>query len=185
MITVFNTWKGCVEVDGVVYDSVAAFNAANLHFSKDSRIRLLPAGKASNTAKTGVRQDPVEEIQEVRVTVKPYMTKPASPEFDFMARWNNNKPMPLRVMEGVRVKETPGMVYMRLHGMGKPTICCNICGKELTNPVSRHYGIGPICLAKLGIDNDIEDVSGIREKLVDIKWEGWIIKSAILREEDV
>jgi hypothetical protein len=90
-------------------------------------------------------------------------------------------------MQGVAEKETRGMIYMKLHGLAKakPTITCYCCGKELTNPISRHYGIGPICLSKLGIRYDIEDVENIREELVNITWEGWIIKSAIIRREEV
>ena len=113
------------------------------------------------------------------------MTQKATPDFDFMAKWNNDNPMPLRTMIGTAEKETRGMIYMKLHGFAKPTITCACCGKELTNPISRHYGIGPICLSKLGIARDIEDVSGISEELVNITWEGWIIKSAIIEQEAV
>lgn len=181
MVTMLAGWKGCVEVDGVVYDSVAAFTAAKPALTQDTKVILRPYRKPQETKKQTV----VNGAPEVRITVKPYMTQPSSPEFDFMARWNNDKPMPMRVMEGVKVKETPGMVYMKLHGMGKPTICCYCCGRELTNPISRHYGIGPICLAKMGIVNEITDVDAIREQLVQIMWEGWIIKSAIIKEEEV
>ena len=45
------------------------------------------------------------------------------------------------------------------------------CGKELTNPISRHYGIGPVCLSKMGISRDIEDVAGIKEDLAKSKIE--------------
>jgi hypothetical protein len=77
------------------------------------------------------------------------------------------------------------MVYMNLHGEGRETITCMCCGKELTNPVSRHYGIGPICMSKVGIHCDISNVDEIKEKLVDIKWSGWIVKSAIIEREEV
>lgn len=49
---------------------------------------------------------------ETTIKVKAYMTKPATPQFDFMQKWNNNKPMPYRIMKGEKVKETKGMVYM-------------------------------------------------------------------------
>ena len=184
MIQALQTWRGAVEVNGVMYDSILAFNQANLKLSGDVRVKLLPRREKANSERSTKPQTAVES-DEVQITVKSYMTKPASPEFDFMAKWNNNVPMPMCVMVGKKLKETPGMVYMKLHGTGKPTICCRVCGKELTNPISRHYGIGPICLSKLGITLDIEDVAGIQEKLVDIEWTGWVIRSAILREEAV
>ena len=72
---------------------------------------------------------------------------------------------------------------MNLHGFAKPTITCMCCGRELTNPISRYYGIGPICLGKIGISRQIDDIENIKEDLVKMKWSGWIIKSAIIRKE--
>ena len=71
---------------------------------------------------------------------------------------------------------------MKLHGFGERTVTCMCCGKELKNPVSRFYGIGPICMGKVGIVADIEDISTITEKLEEIEREGWIIKSAITEQ---
>ena len=48
------------------------------------------------------------------IKVKEYMTKPSNPDFDFMERFNNNKPMPYTTMTGNVVKRTPKMVYMDL-----------------------------------------------------------------------
>ncbi len=113
------------------------------------------------------------------------MTRKASPDFDFMAKWNNDNPMPLRTMQGTIEKETRGMVYMHLHGVGLKEIRCLRCGKELTHPVSRLYGIGPECIKKVGIVADIEDVDSIKEQLENVEWTGWIIKSAITEQEEV
>ena len=181
MITMLKEWKGKVEVNGTEYSSIKDVKKKDL--KGNICIKLFP----ENYTEEVVEKKQVTECKsgELRITVKPYMTKEATPEFDFMARWNSNKPMPMRIMQGVKEKETPGMVYMKLHGLAKPTITCYCCGKELTNPVSRKYGIGPICLSKMGIVRDIEDVDGITEELVNIKWEGWVIKSAILEEEEV
>lgn len=127
----------------------------------------------------------VNDIVEYRITVKKYMTEYASPSFDFMAKWNNNIPMPLRTMVGTVEKETKGMVYMKLHGFGEPEVRCMRCGRLLTNPVSKLYGIGPECMSKLGFVCDIEDVDRIKSNLQEIKWEGWVIKSAIVEKEKV
>lgn len=50
-----------------------------------------------------------------KITVKKYMTEPATVSFDFQDKWNNGMPMPLVTMTGEVLKETRGMVYMRLH----------------------------------------------------------------------
>ena len=179
MISMMKDWKGAVEINGTQYKSIQ--DAMNVSFSDDIHIKLLSANKNANKSKI----EAVESVTEYQIEVKAYMTREATPEFDFMANWNNNKPMPMRIMSGTIEKETKGMVYMKLHGLAKPTITCYCCGKELTNPVSRHYGIGPICLGKLGIRYAIEDVENIREELVNITWEGWVIRSSIIKKEIV
>ena len=177
------SWPGEVEINGRHYNSINDVPGLDLNTLNDNMcIKLLHKSNTSQNEAPGERQtiSKSDDNLEYRILVKQYMTKPATPEFDFMAQWNNNKPMPIREMQGTVEKETRGMVYMKLHGYGKPTITCMCCGKELTNPVSRHYGIGPICLNKIGISNNIDDVNGITEALAKIEWEGWIIKSAIL-----
>ena len=103
-----------------------------------------------------------------------------------MAKFNNDNPMPLRTMQGTIEKETRGMVYMKLHGVGREEIHCMRCGRSLTNPISRHYGIGPECMQKVGfVGIGIEEVDLIKEKLQEVTWEGWIIKSAITDQREV
>lgn len=180
MITMMKNWKGKVEIDGTVYDSIEDAQSVFKSFSDDIHIKLLSNNKSANTKLS----ESLDSVSEYEIEVKKYMTQPATPEFDFMAKWNNNEPMPMRIMQGTVEKETRGMVYMKLHGLAKPTITCYCCGKELTNPVSRHYGIGPICLGKLGITRDIDDIENIREELVNITWEGWVIRSAIINKKE-
>ena len=186
MKNILQNWKGGVQVNGKDYEDIAQVDFKGLKGS--FRILLTPNNTKPvierHTASHTHIQD-TEKTGEVRVFVKSYMTKPAEPSFDFMEKWNNNKPMPLREMVGVRVKETRGMVYMKLHGMAKPVITCMRCGKTLTNPISRKYGIGPECMSKLGFMFAIDDVENIKEALVNVEWEGWIIKSAILEEEAI
>ena len=190
MINMLKAWTGTVEVDGTKYNDLEAFKQSNPVLSDVRRIILYPkqleAVKSVKTeSKTAV--NPVADVKssEIQITVKKYMTEQSSPGFDFMAKWNNDNSMPCRIMAGVKVKETRGMVYMKLHALAKPTITCTCCGKELTNPISRHYGIGPICLGKMGIVRSIDDIENIKEELVNITWEGWIIKSAITAEEEI
>lgn len=49
-----------------------------------------------------------------KITVKKYMTEPATTTFDFQDKWNNGHPMPLCTMQGEVIKETRGMYYMEL-----------------------------------------------------------------------
>lgn len=120
-----------------------------------------------------------------KITVKKYMTEPATANFDFQDKWNNGKPMPLCIMQGEVIKETRGMYYMSLQGKAEPMTRCMCCGRTLTNPISKLYGIGPECSEKVGIIR-IESEEEAREKwnelvqqIGNIKWEGWVIKSAI------
>ena len=121
------------------------------------------------------------------------MTQQSNPGFDFMSKWNNDVPMPFRTMTGVKVKETPGMVYMKLHGdiWAEQIITCMKCGRVLSNPVSRYFGIGPECgghkyINPFNSDSELKEaVAKYKEQLKNITWEGWIIKSAITECEEV
>lgn len=188
MLKLIESWKGAVEVDGVKYDSVQALTSSSKTFSDKVHIVLHASVENVTEKRTELKKQSVEastDSTEYEITVKKYMTQPSSGSFDFMLKWNKNKPMPCVTMRGTVEKETRGMVYMNLHGFGQKTITCACCGKELTNPVSRHYGIGPICLGKLGIVSAIDDVENIKEQLERIKWSGWIIKSSIINRKEI
>lgn len=184
MITMLKNWKGPVEINGKQYENIGTFISGNKSLSGEISIKLCPEVKegVNERDNTGIQQD---NEQVYRVTVKQYMTKPAEPGFDFMAKWNNNIPMPLRTMEGTVLKETRGMVQMHLKGFGEKTCYCLRCRRKLDNPVSKFYGIGPDCMSKLGLVRDIDDVEGIKKDLQEIEWTGWIIRSAINEWEEV
>jgi len=186
MLALLKNWSGAIEVNGEHYDSVSAFISSNKSLSGQLDIKLYsPVKKAAPEAGDNHIQE-AEKAVEYKITVKQYMTKKADARFDFMAKWNNDNPMPLRTMTGKVIKETKGMVYMKLRGQAEATCKCLRCGRGLTNPVSRHYGIGPECMEKLGmIRMDIEDIAGISQKLTEVEWEGWVIRSAILKEEEI
>lgn len=132
-----------------------------------------------------VDNDKMEVGKSYKITVKKYMTEPATANFDFQDKWNNGISMPLCIMQGEVIKETRGMYYMSLGGKAEPTSRCSCCGRALTNPVSKLYGIGPECSEKVGIIR-VESEEEAREKwnelvqqIGNIKWKGWVIKSAI------
>lgn len=122
-----------------------------------------------------------------KIKVKQYMTKKSTPDFDFMKKWNNDEPMPMRIMVGEKLEETRGMVKMSLHAdiTEKVTLTCMRCGRPITNKVSQYFGMGPECgghayVNPFDSDEELEKaVEDYREQLRQITWTGWIIKSAI------
>lgn len=126
-----------------------------------------------------------------KITVKKYMTEPSTPNFDFQDKWNNSTPMPLCIMQGEVIKEIRGMYYMNLQGKAEPTSKCLLCGKTLTNSISKLYGIGPECSEKVGLirieseEEAKEKLKHIMEQIDDISWTGWVIKSAIKEWEEI
>lgn len=125
------------------------------------------------------------------IKVRQYMTKPSSPDFDFQAKWNSNVPMPFRVMQGRVLKETRGMLYMDCHAVPLKTDVCMRCGRPLSHPVSRLYGVGPECGGHAHINPfETEEelyaaLDSVKQKLSEIKWRGWVIKSAIEQCQEV
>lgn len=61
-----------------------------------------------------MKSNKMEVGKSYKITVKKYMTEPATVNFDFQDKWNNGKPMPLCIMQGEVIKETRGMYYMKL-----------------------------------------------------------------------
>jgi len=151
---------------------------------KQTRVKLKQYGE-----RTGCFMDVygAQKGGQFRVKVRQYMTKPTEPgsSFDFQAKYNNNIPMPMRVMVGEVLEETRGMYKMRLHGRPEPSDYCLHCGRVLNHPVSVLYGIGPKCgehyhINPLGSEEALREVmEEIKQKLAAVTWEGWIIKSAI------
>ena len=193
-------WNGAIVINGTEYPSHEAI-PVDLAVQGSLNIQLRPAKKVVQKAterlveepKTDTRTVELSENQQYRVKVKKYMTKPATPDFDFMVKWNNNKPMPLRVMVGEKVKETRGMVYMVLHGdiLEERTLCCMKCGRPITNSVSQFFGLGPECgghnyVNPFASDAELKEaVEAYKKQLQQMTWEGWIIRSAIEEFEEV
>lgn len=188
MLSMLKDYKGTIEINGEKYDSV---KDAIKRFKSDSdTITIKLSSKNENARTTQIRAN--KSIVEKKITVKQYMTRQATPEFDFMKQWNNDVPMPLRTMIGTVEKETRGMVYMKLHGdiTEEKTLHCLKCGRPITNPVSQYFGMGPECgchnyinpfYSKEELENAIKDY---REKVLhNMTWEGWLPKSSIISEE--
>ena len=166
----------------------------NMDFEEGKPFEFTLEGKRKEINAEDYICPPVQKMEvgkSYKITVKKYMTEPATANFDFQDKWNNGKPMPLCIMQGEVIKETRGMYYMSLQGKAEPTSKCLVCGKTLTNPISKLYGIGPECSEKVGIIR-VESEEEAREKwnelvqqIGNIKWEGWVIKSAIKEWEEI
>ncbi|MCK9444581.1 MAG: DUF6011 domain-containing protein [Tissierellaceae bacterium] len=191
MLNLLEGYKGSVEVNGIAYSDLNKAIQAVKGSGEQLTIILNKGAK--------IKDNQAQEIQELegspiyKIKVRQYMTKPASPEFDFHDKWNNGTPMPMRIMVGRKLKETRGMVQMELWGeiTEQLTHSCMKCGRTLTNPISKYFGIGPECgghnyVNPFETDDELrEAVKDMQEQLKEIKWTGWIIKSAIEEQEVV
>ena len=177
-----------------IFKQIHRYKEQDFEEGKSFEFNLDKATKELNTEindYTWTKVKKMEVGKSYKITVKKYMTEPSTVNFDFHDKWNNGKPMPLCIMQGEIIKETRGMYYMRLHGKSEHTSKCLVCGKTLTNPISKLYGIGSECSEKVGIIR-IESEDEAKEKLKDImehidavRWTGWVIKSAIKEWEEV
>lgn len=188
MLSLLKDYKGAIEINGTQYPDVKTAIRAFKPSNSAICIRLHGARERANKTEIAATDNTIEKC----ITVKAYMTRKATPEFDFMSKFNNDIPMPLRTMVGTVEKETPGMVYMKLHGdiTQERTMYCLCCGKPITNPVSQYFGMGPKCGGHNYVNpfysrEELEAaVHDYRENVLKkITWEGWIIKSAIVSEE--
>lgn len=191
MVELLTGWKGSIDINGTVYNTIAEI-PENLELKEGWCIKLLP--KNYNKQISGNTEAQSTDKQEYFITVKKYMTQKATPEFDFMSKFNNDNPMPMRMMAGTIEKETRGMYYMKLHGtMYAEKMCtCMMCGRTLTNPVSQYVGMGPECGKAIHMNLSPEDIKDIKttteqvkKELVNVVWEGWCIKSAITSMEEI
>jgi hypothetical protein len=199
MLNLLN-WDKPIRVNGVVYASSQAAYTALKNFKGEVKIELNFSECNNTTEVERIAQNSKEQGRQVAATVvsdentykikvRQYMTKPSTSQFDFHKKYNNDIPMPMRIMVGQKLEETRGMVKMRLHAKPMPSAICMHCGRTLTNKVSTLYGIGPEC----GGHNNINPFDSeqelnahweeLRQKMAYITWEGWIIKSAIEETE--
>jgi hypothetical protein len=190
VLNLLKGYKGAVEVNGQSFDSLDSALKGLKNFDGQLTI-VLNKGAGERVSQASQQVEEVAGDKIYRIKVRQYMTRPSTPQFDFHDKWNGGNPMPMRIMVGRKLKETKGMVQMELWGeiTEEITTHCMRCGRTLTNPVSKYFGIGPEC-GNHGYNNPFETdeelkaaVKDMQEQLKEIKWTGWIIKSAI--EEEV
>ena len=189
MLNLLKDYKGVVEVNGQSFDSLDSALKGLKNFDGQLTI-VLNKGAGERVSQASQQVEEVAGDKIYRIKVRQYMTRPSTPQFDFHDKWNNGNPMPMRIMVGRKLKETKGMVQMELWGeiTEEVTTHCMRCGRTLTNPVSKYFGIGPEC-GNHGYNNPFDDkeelkraVKEVDKQLREIKWTGWVIKSAIEEE---
>lgn len=200
MLQYLTGYTGELTVNGVTYksvnDAIKALDKAEGHICIELNKKSVKSPLTRSEGPTGTEEQ--SENKEVyKITVRQYMTKPPTVDFDFHTKWNGGKPVPFRTMVGKILKETPGMYKMSLHAEITEEVSCTCmkCGRPLNNPVSQFFGIGPEC-GEHGYINPFETEEELKEavakfkaQLREITWEGWIIKKAIenmevIREEN-
>lgn len=189
MLNLLKDYKGAVEVNGQSFDSLDSALAGLKNFDGQLTI-VLNKGAVERVSQASQQVEEAAGDKIYRIKVRQYMIKPSTPEFDFHDKWNNGNPMPMRIMVGRKLKETKGMVQMELWGeiTEDVTTHCMRCGRTLTNPVSKYFGIGPEC-GNYGYNNPFDDeeelkraVKEVDKQLREIKWTGWVIKSSVEEE---
>lgn len=189
MLSLLGNYNGTLVINNIEYPSISAAKQALQGYVGTISIILNPENKKVAYSENKMTKSGTSDVY--RIKVRQYMTKAPTPDFDFHDRWNGGIPMPLRTMVGRKLQETKGMVKMQLWGeiTERTTNICMKCGRTLSNPVSRYFGIGPECGGHNYInpfDSETklkEAIDIVQKQLKEICWTGWIIKSAI--EEEV
>ena len=100
-----------------IFKQIKRFSSIDFQEGKPFEFTLDRATKELNTEiedYTWTKAKKMEVGKSYKITVKKYMTEPATANFDFQDKWNNGKPMPLCTMQGEVIKETRGMFHMEL-----------------------------------------------------------------------
>lgn len=192
MLEFLRNYTGEIEVNGEIIQNQNIAQVLDA-LTGNIQIHLKPAENVRVRNAFTLKQEAVRDETKVQynVLVKPWMTQKSNGTFNFMMTWNNDVPMPLRFMRGNVNKETQGMFNMTLHGVAQKTNMCSVCGRTLTNPISRLYGIGPECMQKVGIFADIsmeeaeQKLNEINKRIESLTWTGWIAKSAVMEMVEV
>lgn len=97
-----------------IFDKINRYKEQDFQEGKPFEFTLDGKRKEDNTDWLCPPVKKMEVGKSYKITVKKYMTEPATSTFDFQDKWNNGKPMPQCRMEGKVIKETRGMYYMEL-----------------------------------------------------------------------
>ena len=97
-----------------IFKQIKRFSAIDFQEGEPFEFTLEGNRKEDNTDWLYPKEKKMEDGKSYKITVKKYMTEPATSTFDFQDKWNDGNPMPLCIMQGEVIKETRGMYYMEL-----------------------------------------------------------------------
>ena len=97
-----------------IFKKIKRFSEMDFQEGKPFEFTLERKIKEDNTDWLCPPVKKMEVGKSYKITVKKYMTEPATANFDFQDKWNDGNPMPLCIMQGEVTKETRGMYYMKL-----------------------------------------------------------------------
>ena len=100
-----------------IFEQIHRYKEQDFEDDKPFEFTLDKATKELNTEIEDYTWEKVHKMEvgkSYKITVKKYMTEPATSTFDFQDKWNNGNPMPLCIMQGKVTKETRGMFHMEL-----------------------------------------------------------------------
>lgn len=123
-----------------------------------------------------------QKVEEFKIKVAQFLTKGTNDP-----KYQDKKPVPMRIMFGYVTQESKNGVYVNLRGKAEPSSCCFKCGRELTHPVSLLFSIGPECgghfhespMPKTDLEAWYE---AIKKRMPDITWSGWLPKAYVNME---
>ena len=101
-----------------IFEKIHRYNEQEFAEGKPFEFTLDGKRKEDNTDWLCPPVKKMEVGKSYKITVKKYMTEPATSNFDFQDKWNDGKPMPLCTMQGKVTKETKGMFHMELKADG-------------------------------------------------------------------
>ena len=101
-----------------IFEKIHRYNEQEFAEGKPFEFTLDGKRKEDNTDWLYKPVHKMEVGKSYKITVKKYMTEPATSNFDFQDKWNDGKPMPLCTMQGKVTKETRGMFHMELKADG-------------------------------------------------------------------
>lgn len=194
MFELFQDYKGSLLVNGKEYKSIEEAENAFKNKNTGLTIILNPNGKEVNMGGKIDSNSPTSENSiykkntVYKISVMAYMTNYA-PDFFLKTAPNiaNERPMPYRSMVGIVLQETPKLVKMELMAditQSRYTKCMK-CGRPISDKTLQNFGVGAECddtyyEKVFKSEKEINDcVEKYRKKLNQIKWTGWIVKSAI------
>ena len=187
MLELLNGYNGNLIINNKEYSSVEEAEKAFDGYKGGCTIVINPT---VNKLKTVAKNTTVEskDSHVYMIKVRRYMT---NYDNTFFLSKLNESPMPYMYMVGRVLQETNKLVKMECRAdmvVPKTTVCMR-CGRPLSNPISQYLGIGPECGARehlAYIENGgsiAQAQESMRKELQNIKWTGWIIKSAIESQE--